>query len=110
MIIDCLSVSGHVPGRPEQRLLQVEDIAEAAMLPFKMTKNALPLEIVLQVSPLPIADVATIIAAIGHDASADTLVNCRRAKTIRNRRHSFVAGRPNLQQMKPGQAMHWRLC
>ena len=27
---------------------QVEDVAEAALLPFKLTGNALPLEIVLQ--------------------------------------------------------------
>ena len=28
--------------------MQIEDVAEAALLPFKMTENALPLEIVLQ--------------------------------------------------------------
>ena len=28
---------------------QVEDVAEAALLPFKMTGNALPLEIILQI-------------------------------------------------------------
>ena len=30
------------------RCAQVEDVAEAALLPFKLTGNALPLEIVLQ--------------------------------------------------------------
>ena len=29
-------------------ILQIEDVAEAALLPFKLTGNALPLEIVLQ--------------------------------------------------------------
>ena len=30
-------------------LLQVEDVAEAALLPFKMSGNALPVEIIIQV-------------------------------------------------------------